>query len=139
VTPRRAFWEAFATVCLPSVVVWSILAYLLRSKFSPYGEVLPIYLFLAVLPMPLFFPIYRRYLKGTPPSTSVGSPRFRIAMAILCVFIATVQASRIPALLRGHGNRWDLVFHVALAAIWLLMSIDYFRRGIGKQASPPAA
>ena len=135
-TPRRAFWEAFATVCLPSVVVWSILAYVLRAKLNPYGEVLPIYLFLAVLPMPLFFPLYRRYLKGTPRSSNVGSAGLRVVLGILFAFVAIIHAMQIPALLRGHGSRWDLVFQAGITGIWFLLSIDYFRRA-RKQPGPP--
>ncbi len=56
-TPKRAFWEVFATVCLPSLILWTIFAYSLRTKLNlPYAEALPIYLFLAMLPMPLAFP-----------------------------------------------------------------------------------
>jgi len=38
---------------------------------------------LAVLPMPLAFPLYRRYLKGTPRTTKTQSPKMSIALAIL--------------------------------------------------------
>jgi hypothetical protein len=64
VTPKRAFWETFATVCVPSLLLWTVVAYFLRAKPNlPVGEALPIYLFLAVLPMPLAFPVYRCYLE----------------------------------------------------------------------------
>ena len=47
VTPKRAFWEAFATVCLPSLILWTIFVYwfLCRKLNLPYAEALPIYLF----------------------------------------------------------------------------------------------
>lgn len=128
-TPKRAFWEAFATVCLPSLIVWTILAYLLRSKLNlPYAEALPIYLFLAILPMPLAFPLYRRYLKGTSRCAKTLSPRLSIAMAILFAVVAIVHAIQVPELLRSHKNLWDVVFHAAIATVWLIMSIEYFRR-----------
>lgn len=83
-TPKRALWEAFATVCLPSLILWTFFAYLLRTKLNlPYAEALPIYLFLAILPMPLAVPVYRRYLKGAPRKANTPSPKASIALAVL--------------------------------------------------------
>jgi hypothetical protein len=128
-TPKRAFWEAFATVCLPSLIVWTVLAYLLRSKLSlPYADALPIYLFLAILPMPLAFPIYRRYLKGTSRGVKTLSPRLNIALAILFAVVAIMHVIQIPELLRSRKDFWDLMFHIAIATLWLIMSIEYSRR-----------
>jgi hypothetical protein len=138
VTPKRAFWEAFATVCLPSLVLWTIFAYFLRWKLNlPYTEALPIYVFLALLPMPLAFPLYRRYLKGTPRDTKTLSPRMNFALAVLFAVIAIMHAVELPELLRNRKNGWDIVFHVAIAAVWLTMSVEYVRRATRKQ--PPTA
>lgn len=128
-TSRRAFWEAFATVCLPSLAVWTIVAYLMKSKID-LADGLPIYLFLAILPMPLAFPVYRRYLKGTSRCTNKLSPPWGITLAILFAFVAIMHAIQIPELLRGHKSFWDVVFHVAIATVWLIMSIEYFRSAI---------
>ena len=137
-TPRRAFWEAFATVCLPSAIIWTILAYLLKSKLNlPYTDALPIYLFLAVLPVPLAFPVYRRYLKGTSRHGKALSPRLNIALATLFGVVSILHAIQIPELLRSRKSLWDLVFHVAIAFVWLIMSVDYFRRAATKQPIPP--
>ena len=136
-TPKRAFWEAFATVCLPSLIMWTIIAYFLRLKLNlPYGDALPIYLFLAILPMPLAFPLYRRYLKGTSRAKNL-SPRVSIGLAILFAFVATVHAIQIPELVRSHRDSWDLVFHVGISVVWLIMSIEYFRRASKNQPAPP--
>jgi ABC-type transport system involved in cytochrome c biogenesis permease subunit len=138
VTPKRAFWEAFATVCLPSLILWTILAYILRSKLSlPYAEALPIYLFLAMLPMPLAFPLYRRYLRGAPRNTKTLSPRLNLAMAFLFAVVGIMHTTEIPGLLRSHKNVRDVVFHVAIATVWLIMSVGYVRRATRKQ--PPTA
>ena len=138
-TPKRAFWEAFATVCLPSLILWTIVAYFLRTKLNlPYDEALPIYLFLAILPMPLAFPVYRRYLKGTPRDTKTLSPKANIALAVLFAVVGILHAAELPGLLRSHKNVWDVVFHVAIATVWLAMSIDYVRRAARKQASTSA-
>ena len=113
-TPKRAFWEAFATVCLPSLILWTVFAYLLRSKLNlPYAKALPIYLFLAILPMPLAFPVYRRYLRGAPRDSKTLSPKLNIALAIFFAVVGILHAAELPRLLRSHKSGWDVVFHVA--------------------------
>ena len=139
VTPKRAFWETFATVCLPSLILWTIFAYFLRTRLNlPYAEALPIYLFLAILPMPLAFPVYRRYLKGAPRTTKTLSPKVNIALAILFALVGIMHAAELPRLLRSHKNIWDLVFHVAIATVWIAMSVEYARRATRKQLSTSA-
>jgi hypothetical protein len=113
-TPKPAFWEAFATMCLPSLITWTILAYLLRSKLSlPYAEALPIYLVLAILPMPLAFPIYRCYLKGTSRGAKQLSPQSQVACATVFASAAIMQGMGIPRVVRSHKDVWDLIFHIA--------------------------
>jgi ABC-type transport system involved in cytochrome c biogenesis permease subunit len=137
-TPKRAFWEAFATVCLPSLVLWTFFAYFLRWKLNfPYAEAMPICLFLALLPMPLAFPVYRRYLKGTPRRTKTLSPRINITLAILFAVVGIMRAAELPELLHSRKNVSDVVFHVAIATVWLAMSVEYVRRATKKQ--PPTA
>ena len=138
-TPKRAFWEAFATVCLPSLIFWTIVAYFLRTKLNlPYAEALPIYLFFAVLPMPLAFPVYRRYLKGTPRNTKTLSPGVNVGLAILFAAVGIMHAAELPRLLHGHKNVWDVVFYVVIATVWLAMSVDYLRRATTKKPSTSA-
>jgi len=134
VTPKRAFWETFATVCLPSLILWTIFAYFLRWKLNlPYAEAMPIYVFMAILPMPLAFPVHRRYRKGTPRNTKTLSPRVNIALAILFAVVGIMHATELPELLRSRKNVWDLVFHVVIAIVWLAMSVEYVHRAIRKQ------
>ena len=133
-TPKRAFWETFATVCLPSLILWTAFAYFLRTRLNLLvGEALPIYLFLAVLPMPLAFPVYRRYLKGTPRNAKTLSPKMSLALAALFAVVGIMHATEIPELLRSHKSVWDVAFHVAIATVWLIMSIEYVRRARTKQ------
>src|SRR5215472_5535364 len=137
VTPRRAFWEALATVFLPSLLVWTVLAYLLKSRLDlPYSEALPIYFFLAVLPMPLFFPVYLRYLKGPSNGAKELSPQVRIVCATMFAIVAIVQAMRLPDLLRRRTNLWESVLYVFMVATWLILSIDYFRRAFRRPPPP---
>ena len=87
--------------------------------------------------MPLAFPVYRRYLKGTPRNTKTLSPRVNIALAILFAVVGIMHATELPELLRSRKNAWDVVFHVAIAVVWLAMSVEYARRATRKQ--PPTA
>jgi hypothetical protein len=134
--PKRAFWEAFAKVCLRSLLVWTILAYLLRSKLNlPYAEALPIYLFLAILPVPLAFPIYRRQLKGASGGAKQLSPQSYVVCATFFAFAAIMQGMGIPRLLRNHKDVWDLILHIATPTVWLVLSIEYFRRAVRKHSA----
>jgi hypothetical protein len=138
VTPKRAFWEAFATVCLPSLILWTIFAYFLRTKLNlAYAEALPIYLFLAILPMPLTFPVYRRYLKGTSRNTRKLSPRLNFA-AILFAVVGTMHAGELPSIFRSHKDVWDVFFHAVIGTVCLGMSVEYVRRATRKQPSTSA-
>jgi hypothetical protein len=47
---------------LPSLIIWGVLLYLVRANSS--AEEWPLYLIFVALPLPLIFPIYKRYLRG---------------------------------------------------------------------------
>ena len=87
--------------------------------------------------MPLAFPVYRRYLKGAPRNAKTLSPGLNIAMATLFAVVGILHEAELPRLLRAHKNSWDVLFHAAIATVWLIMSIEYARRATTKQ--PPAA
>ena len=134
VTPKRAFWEAFATVCLPSLLLWTVFAYFLRSKLDlPYAEALPIYLFLAILPMPLAILVYRRYLSETPRKAKKLSPKLNITLAICFAVAGILNGADLPRLIRSHKSGWEVVFHAAITTLWLIISIEYVRRARTKQ------
>jgi hypothetical protein len=88
-----------------------------------YAEGFPIYLIFFLLPLPLIFPVYRRYLKGPQP-VKARSRRFHIAFAVLygIISIAYVVAS-LPAFRHHKGiGDWS---QLALAAFWVSMSVDH--------------
>jgi hypothetical protein len=87
--------------------------------------------------LPLGFPIYQRCLKGASSRAKTLSPRLNIALAILFAVVAVVHAIQVPELLRNRKDFWDLTFHVATASVWLIMSIEYFRRATKEQPTPP--
>jgi hypothetical protein len=118
--------------------VWAILAYPLKSKLNlPYAEALPIYLLPALLPMLLAFSIYRRYLKGTSPYARHLSPQSQVVCATSFAFVVMMQGVTIPRIVRSHKNVWDLVFHIATTAIWLVMSAEYYRHAARKPSPSP--
>jgi len=135
VTPRRAFWEAFSTVCVPSLVVWMVLAYVLHStgKVS-YVEGFPIYLFFFLLPCPLIFPVYRRYLKG-PQLPKARTRRFHVVCAILYGTISIIYiVSAVPAFRhhRGIGD-WS---QLAMAVCWVSFCVDHLYRAAKAEPVP---
>ena len=85
--------------------------------------------------MPLAFPVYHRYLKGTPRNSKTLSPKLTIALATLLAIVGIMHVAELPGLLRSHNNVWDVVFQVGIAALWLAMSVRYVRRATRKQ--PP--
>ncbi len=58
-------------------------------------------------------------------------------MSISFAVVGIMHASELPQLLRSHKNVWDVVFRAAIAAVWLIMSIEYVRRATTKR-SPTA-
>jgi hypothetical protein len=89
--------------------------------------------------MPLAFPIYRRYLKDTSRGVKTLSPRLNIALAILFAVVAIMHVIQIPELLRNRKDFWDLMFHIAIATLWLIMSTQYSRRATRSSRPPSSA
>jgi hypothetical protein len=124
VNQRRAFREAFLSVCLPSLAVWLVVAFVLdwQRKVS-YADGLPVYLFLFLLPFPLIYPIYRRYLKGPQPPTP-RSRRYHFVWAALCGAMSIFSiATALPAF-RHHKGLGDWS-QLTMALFWVSMCIDH--------------
>src|SRR4051812_8686834 len=100
-TPNRAFWEAVATVCIPILVVWGGLLYLLRTNARP--DEWPLYVIFIALPLPLIFPIYKRYLRG-PSTGRERSPKTHFVAGIAS---AALGSSYIGITLTRHRDTSD--------------------------------
>jgi hypothetical protein len=122
--PRRAFWEAVATVCIPTLVIWGVLLFFLRTNAR--SDEWPLYAVFIALPLPLIFPVYKRYLRG-PKTRSEGTPRSHFIAA--CVS-ASLGFAYVVFTLAHHRDTEDLVFHLALGFGWLLIGAERLRRGI---------
>lgn len=131
-TPRRAFWEALATVLLPSVVIWGVLLCIVYEQ-SPQpdqiGSYLLFFFFFALLPFPLAFPIYRRYRDGVSiqQQANLRTPGQQFVLA--AVFAVAGVAYLIDAV-SYHRNRWDLLFKVTMVVFWFLMAANHARSGV---------
>jgi len=123
-TPRRAFWEAVATVCIPTLVIWGVLLYLVR--INARSDEWPLYVIFIVLPLPLIFPIYKRYLRGPKPQNE-GTPRTNFIAAIASAILGFSYVIFSSA---HHRDREDLVIHLVMGAAWLLIAGEKFRRGV---------
>src|SRR5260370_8832130 len=84
--PSKALWQAVATVALPSFIFGSIAAIVLRETFD--SDALLLYLILFALPLPLIYPIYRRYPNGAQFAGVARSPRYHPPVVVLYLFIS---------------------------------------------------
>src|ERR1700722_16149852 len=126
-TPRRAFWEAVATVCIPTLGIWGVLLYLVRENAR--SDEWPFYVIFVALPLPLIFPIYRRYLRG-PAAGAEKSPRIRFVTA---AGSGVLGSAYIVSALHRHKDASDLVIHLVMGTAWLLISADNFRRAMSSK------
>jgi hypothetical protein len=127
--PRRAFWEAVATVCIPTLVIWGVLLYFVRTNAR--SDEWPLYVVFIVLPLPLIFPVYKRYLRG-PGTPNGGTPRSHFIAATVS---ASLGFAYVIFKLAHHRDTEDLVFHVVLGIGWLLIGGERLRRGIRARKS----
>jgi drug/metabolite transporter (DMT)-like permease len=132
-TDGRAFWEAVATVCVPSVVIWSVLFYL--AKLDVHAGEWVLWLIFFLLPLPLIFPIYNRYRKGDRRGTKPRTRRYHFLMAFLTTVVSLFYAI---ASLHQHRDKWDLFFRMALSAGWLLIGGGHIRRALKADKNLPA-
>lgn len=127
VNQRRAFREAFLSVCLPSLAAWAIIAFVLdwQGKIS-YAEGFPVYVLLFLLPFPLIYPIYRRYLKG-PQRPTPRSRRYHHVLATLCGLMSIFSIAAAWPALRHHKGLGDWS-QLMTALFWVSMCIDHLYR-----------
>jgi hypothetical protein len=128
-SPRRAFWEAVATVCIPTLAIWGVLLYVVRTNAR--SDEWPLYVIFVALPLPLIFPIYRRYLRG-PIVRNEGSPKTNFIAAIAS---AALGSSYLVSTLLHHRGSSGLVFKLVIGIGWLLIAGEKFRRGIRARKS----
>ena len=88
--PSKALWQAVATVALPGFIFWSIAAIVLRETFDSDAPLQ--YLILSALPLPLIYPIYRRYRKGAQFGGVARSPRYHRTVGVLYRLIAAAYS-----------------------------------------------
>jgi hypothetical protein len=112
------------------------MAFILKSKVSmPLGDALPFYFLFAALPLPLVYPLYFRYLKGSK-APKARSRRYHVALAIAyaAIFVAYLMSA-----LHTHWSGWSWVPQTASAAFWAVMSIDHLHRAAKIATSQPVA
>jgi hypothetical protein len=117
-TRERALWEAVATVCIPSATVWILAAFFLR-KYASLEE-WPIYLFFFALPLPLIFPIYRRYRLGVA-AVKLRSRRYHVGFAVLGFSLAIAMAVETWL---DHRHRLDTVSQLLGIGFWLVTGFE---------------
>jgi hypothetical protein len=126
-TPKRALWEALATVCVPSVVIWGTLLHFARAQPDEW----PIYLILFALPLPLIFPIYNRYRTGAKYGGN-RTPRHHLTWAILSAVFSAVCTG-----IAFHRTSADRTFYLIIAMTYVAGSVDHLRRWAKTRTSTP--
>lgn len=132
-SPQRALWEAVATVCIPIVLVWSVVLYLVRENAHP--DEWPIYLIFIAIPLPLIYPIYKRHLKGED-QPKIRAPRYYF-IASAC--FACLGSADVVLVFLDHLRKWDAASKLVVGISWLALGGDYLRRGLSarKQGALP--
>ena len=100
----KALWQAVATVALPSFIFWSIAAIVLRETLDSDARLQYLILFALPLPLPLIYPIHRRYRKGAQFGGVARSPRYHRTVGVLYLLIARAYS---PFLVSPKG--WGLI------------------------------
>jgi len=103
--------------------MWLVIAFVLdwQGKVS-YAEGFFVYLLLFLLPFPLIYPVYRRYLKGPQPPTP-RSRRYHLVWATMCGVMSIFSfATELPAFRHSKGLDW---FQLAMALYWVSMCIHH--------------
>jgi len=131
--PSKALWQAVATVALPSFIFWSIAAIVLRETFD--SDALLLYLILFALPLPLIYPIYRRYRKGAQFGGVARSPRYHRTVGVLYLLIAAA-CSGPPFWF--HRRAGDLLVPLAMALCWVGLAANQFHRAIKAGTPSPS-
>jgi hypothetical protein len=132
-SPSKAFWQAVATVLLPSLLFWTVAGIVLRETFD--SDVLLLYLIFFALPLPLIYPIYRRYRAGIRLGGVARSPRYYFAAAVSCLLLSGVYVAEGFS---RHRRPGELFFPLAMAACWIGLAGNHFYRAIkAKTATPP--
>lgn len=119
-TPRRALEAAVAVVCIPSLLFWGVVAYLLRGKVD--YETWPLYVVLAALPLPLCVLLYLRY-KREPEPPEAHSRLFHILSAVLFALLSYTYLWRVL----HNGGKKAPWFPLLLALGFLILCIENSR------------
>lgn len=129
-TRERALWEAVATVAIPSLIIWSVLLYF--ASPSANADEWPLYVIFVALPLPLVFPIYKRYLRG--PSARIEKPG---TLFIAAAVSAVLGSAYIVSAFFHPRDRTDLLSHLVMGIAWLGMGGEKLQRALRPRTSVP--
>ena len=121
---RRALWEAIATVGIPSLFIWGALFYFVGKNAR--SDEWPFWIVFLALPLPLIYPVYKRYLRGERITCEV-SPRRHFIAALLFAFVGL---SYVVSATLNRRAKFDLIFDVGIGVCWVLIACDRVRRGV---------
>ena len=127
---KKALLQAIATVCIPNLIFWTIVV-LLVHRGAGFEE-WPIYLLFFAIPLPLIYPVYRRY-RGSVSAASTYSPRQHRNIAFLYALLAIAYMA-IGGVPRRFG--WHRFYLAGLAIVWVgLATIQIYRAVQAKRSA----
>ena len=129
-TRERALWEAVATVAVPSLIIWGVL--LSTVGTNARVDEWPLYLIFMALPLPLIFPIYKRYLRG--PTARAENPR---SLFIASSALAVVGSGYIVSAFFHPRDRYQLLSHLVTGIAWLGIGGEKLRQALRARTSSP--
>jgi uncharacterized membrane protein YhdT len=130
---NKALWQAIATVCIPNLIFWIVVALLVHRGTA--FEDWPLYLLFFAIPLPLIYPVYRRYKRSPSAATSTYSPRQHRNIALLYALLAIAYIT-IGGLPRRFG--WHRFYLVGLAIVWIGLATIQIYRAIQAKRSASA-
>jgi FtsH-binding integral membrane protein len=117
--PQKALREAIVTVTVPSALVWGGLAIMYRGNMAT--DEWPLWVLFFALPLPLIFPVYKRYRSERP---AVSATRFTVFSMVADFLVSAIYI--FAAFQRWRP--WDSQLQLFLAAVWFLLGLEYLSR-----------
>jgi hypothetical protein len=106
------------------LVIWGALFYFLGKNAR--SDEWPFWIGFMALPLPLIYPVYKRYLRGA------GVPReeSRRTHFIAALVFAVLGLSYVTSAALNHRSKFDLIFEVGIGICWVLIACDRITRCI---------
>lgn len=119
-TKQKAFWQAAATVGVPSILIWGVLFF----KVGFHSDELPIYIFFVFVPACCLLPlVYRRYSKSSEQKQRTKDDYLKSATITGCLALVYLVVAYTDPKPGWHG-----VLHWINPVLWTIATVDNLHR-----------